>query len=171
MGERRDIFKREREKAILETLTKTHSGASFEEIEEAKKRAEHEAIQRVGEKSERRFLYYSKNLKRIVERVRPGSFDDDYYNSTDAWLKLSQKFNLPQELPVQVKSSYKDARIFKFGDPDTGREPNKNFIKRNGVMIVVNCGPSVKQRDLKKQFLDEIRRIQGMLGIESTPQR
>lgn len=152
MGEKGDLFGRARLDAMLEAIGKGKK--STEELYEAARMAENNAIQAVGEKSERRFNAYARHLK-IVKSVREGSPADDL-NGIDKWITLSDIYKLP-ELPVQVKSSFKDVRKFKKDD--------RRFLNRRMIEIVVNCGPSVKPRVLKNQLLSEIRRIKDTLGV------
>jgi prophage maintenance system killer protein len=129
----------------------------YDELTQAAKTAETEAIQAMGFASELRFdkyLAYAKSIK----NVRDASCYEDAFEAIDKWLEYENSRDLP-ELPVQIKSSFKDVREFR---------KNTKYKQRNGIEIVVNCGPSIKYKGLMRQLLSEKRRIRNLLKAYQT---
>lgn len=142
------IFGRDRREAILDTIRDTDGAASSDQLEQAAKKAVSKSIEKVGDESEKKFLKYVKGINNIffVQNAHP---TDDVYKGVDMWIRFKKEETLP-DLPVQVKSSFKDV--------DTFRD-NPNYIKRKGMEIVINCGPKITEENFKQQFNNEIRRI------------
>jgi ribosomal protein L36 len=147
-----DIFSHARREAILDTIRDTNGAASSDQLEQAARKAESKSIEKVGDESEKKFLKYVKRTKNImfVQNAHP---TDDVYGGVDMWIRFNKEEQLP-DLPVQVKSSFEDV--------DTFRE-NSNYIKRNGIEVVINCGPRISDEDFNRQFNNEIRRIRASL--------
>jgi hypothetical protein len=142
----------DRRMALLDAIHNTEGTASSEQLEQAAKKAESKSIETVGDNSEKRFFKYVSRLDGIffVQTAHP---HEDVYEAIDMWIRFKKNENLP-DLPVQVKSSFEDV--------DTFRE-NPNYIKRNGIEIVINCGPRISDEDFNRQFNNEIRRIRASL--------
>lgn len=158
--ENRDVFGKARQEAIFDEIHKTEGTATTEVLDLVARKAELKAIENMGEESEGRFIAYARRTD-IVKTVRNASPQEDVFRKIDKWITLNEE-GLP-ELPVQVKSSYRDVRLFKYGNPETGRRPDLGFTKLHGIEIVLNCGRSVKLRTFKKQLHEEIRRVRLML--------
>jgi hypothetical protein len=157
----RDVFGRARRDAILDKIHETGGTATSDVLDEAARIAQNRAIEKMGEESERRFVAYARQTD-TVKSVRNASPEDDVYRGIDKWITLREDLGLP-ELPVQVKSSFHDARLYKQGDANTGRGPDPAFTRLHGMEIVLNCGRSVKLKFFKKQLHEETRRIKLML--------
>ena len=156
-----DLFAQRR----LDAMISAHSRGltSSEELVEAARMAEQRAIEEIGAATENRFLTFSKMVKSIKE-VRNGTPQEDVYRGIDKWVIFKRHLNL-LALPVQIKSSDKDVRKYKYGDPQKNTGPNPGFIKLQGVLMVINCGPSVKPEYFKKQIYLETRRIRNILEV------
>ena len=126
-------------------------------LEQAADSAVRRLNQKVGLNSEIRFDIFVSQI-RMVKTVRYASSWDDAHKSVDRWVTFKDEFGLP-ELPVQIKSSNNGVSFFKFGDPERNIKPNREFQKRNGEIIVVNCGYNVTQRDLIRQLQSEMKRV------------
>jgi hypothetical protein len=161
----RDVFGRARQEAVLDKIHETAGTASAQVLDQVARKAEGRAIEKMGEESERRFVAYAKRTD-IVKFVRNASPQDDVFRGIDKWVTLSEDLELP-ELPVQVKSSFRDVRLYKYGDPNTGRKPDPAFTHLNGIEIVLNCGRAVNPKNFKKQLHEEIRRIR--LTLKGNP--
>jgi hypothetical protein len=142
----------ERRIALLEAIHNTEGTASSEQLEQAAKKAELKSIEKVGDNSEKRFFKYVSRLEGVffVQTAHP---HEDVYKAVDMWIRFKKSENLP-DLPVQVKSSFKDVDAFR---------ENPNYVKRHGIEIVINCGPKISDEDFKHQFNNEIRRIRASL--------
>jgi len=112
-------------------------------LKEIREDAIKQEIYKIGRKSEKRFLDLIFEYP-YASFVRIGSHADDLEQGVDFWLKLDTKFNLPL-LPVQVKSSDRDAKRFKKNDT--------NYENAQRTILVLNAGPSVKS---KKLFINEL---------------
>ena len=161
----RDIFGRARREACLDLIHATDGMASNADLEQAARIAQQKVIEKVGNGSEKRFVYYALHSG-MVKSVRiPDSIEGalgDVYDKIDGWVTLNPEFGLP-ELPYQVKSSRRDAKLFKEGDPNTKIKPDSGFTRLHGLMIVINSGPSVKQAGFRRQLEEEIQRIKPIL--------
>ena len=165
----RDIFGQARVEARLDMLSDAKDKPiqpTTQELDAAAKLAEQSAIEQVGEDSEKRFSAYAKHLE-IVKSVRNANPLDDVYRGIDKWILFREDQGLP-ELPVQVKSSYRDARLYKHGDPNTGRKPDPCFTRLHETEIVINCGRAVKPKAFRRQMMDEVRRIKLALNADPT---
>jgi len=161
MRNERDRFGVARREAILDELTVTGGKASNKDLDQAARKAELAAIEKVGIESESRFDSFSARF-RTISSVRPPTPEEDTYRKIDRWVTFKEELSLP-EWPVQIKSSYRDARLFKFGDPNTNKKPDPGFISLHGLIIVINCGPSVKYKSFRRQAYQEITRIKSIL--------
>ena len=155
--ENKDIFGQARQEAIFNTIHESGGTATAEVIDKAARKAESEAIIKIGEESEEKFDTFAK-LTDIIKSGTDSSSYEDVYRGIDKWVLLREDQELPG-LPVQVKSSYRDCRLYKYGDPNKGIKPDPAFIRLHGIEIVLNCGPSVKPKAFRKQLHEEIRRI------------
>lgn len=120
-------------------------------VGEDAKRAE---MFRIGRESEERFGMYVKS-QRHFRYVLDGTHEEDIVHQVDKWLGMEPGSKLPDELPVQIKSSWKDVNAFKL---------SSKFRQRKGIFFVFNCGPSITQQDFDKQFKAESDRIRTILG-------
>jgi hypothetical protein len=157
----RDVFGKARREAILDKIHETGGAATADVLDQAARTAENRAIEKMGEESEKRFVAYARQTD-IVKSVRNANPLEDVYRGIDKWISLRDDQGLP-ELPVQVKSSYGDRKVYMYGDPETGQKPDPAFRRLHGMEIVVNCGRAVKLKDFKKQLHEETRRIKLML--------
>ena len=150
------IFSRERREAILDKIHDTEGMASFDELEQAAKKAESKSIEEIGDKSEKKFLKYAGRID-IIFAVQNAHPHEDAYKAVDMWIRFKNIEGLP-DLPVQVKSSFKNVDEFR---------ENPNYLKRRGMEIVINCGPKVTEENFNQQFMSEIRRIKA--SIKTNP--
>ena len=161
----RDVFGRARSEAVLDaihnSINETGKTPSTDVLDQVGRKAVNKKIEEIGEESEGRFVAYAR-LTDIVKSVRNSKPLDDVYRGIDKWIQLRDAEGLP-ELPVQVKSSYKDARLYKQGNPNTGEKPDPAFTHLHGIEIVVNCGRAVNLKAFKKQLRMEVRRVKLML--------
>ena len=163
--ENRDVFGQARLEAILIANHEAEGMAPAEILDQVARKAELKAIEDMGEESENRFSVYARRLP-IVKSVRNPTPEEDVYRGIDKWILFTENQGLP-ELPVQVKSSYHDAKRYKYGDPNTGRRPDPCFTRLHGMQIVLNCGRSVKPGTFRKQLHEEMRRIR--LTLKGNP--
>lgn len=160
--ENRDAFGQARRDAVLnaihESISETGKSPSTDVLDRVARKAEGKVIERIGNQSEKRFVEFaSKSL--IVKSVVNANPLNDVYDAIDKWTLFIDGFNLPP-IPVQIKSSPRGVDVFKYGDPSQNKRPNASFQKLHGLMMVLNCGPSVKNPDLfDKQLRREIGRI------------
>jgi len=148
--ERHNAFSNARMNAVFDSIRQGNS--SPDELIKAAREAELDKIVEIRMKSEKRFKYYAKRLK-AIKSFREADPLDDVYEGIDFWVSLDEKFNLP-ELPVQIKSSFKDVTAFKQGVP---------FERPKGIEIVTNTGPSTKFKGFNRQIFEEISRIKEIL--------
>jgi hypothetical protein len=163
--ENRDVFGRARQEAMLDAIRETGGTATAEILDKAAKKAQSDAIEKMGEESERRFNAFARKTD-CVKYVRNSSPLEDVYRGIDKWMQLREDQGLP-ELPVQVKSSYKDVRLYKYGDPNMCTKPDPAFTHLHGIEIVLNCGRSVNLKAFKKQLHEETRRVK--LTLKADP--
>jgi hypothetical protein len=147
-----DIFGYERRNALLDAIHATDGTASFDQLKQVVRKAEMKSIEKVGEDSEKKFLKYASHLDNIffVQNAHP---QEDVYKGVDMWIRFKKGEGLP-DLPVQVKSSFKDVDAFR---------ENSNYLKRKCLEIVINCGPKVTEENFKIQFRGEIKRIKASI--------
>lgn len=146
----------ERLNAYFDLIRSTDGKATNEELELAAKRSENVYIQKIGDRSEKKFMEFAKRVDN-VKSVFISSYEDDVFNSIDMWVKFNDSLGLPN-LPVQVKSSIRGVRDF--------RNENK-YIKIKGLEIVINCGPSVTLANFNQQMREEVARIKN--SLQSNP--
>lgn len=163
--EHKDVFGQARLEAILKANHETGGMAPAEVLDQAARKAELTAIEKMGEESEDRFSVYARRLP-IVKSVRNSTPEEDVYRGIDKWILFTGDQGLP-EMPVQIKSSYHDAKRYKYGDPNTGKRPDPCFTRLHEIEIVLNCGRSVKPGAFKKQLHEEMRRIR--LTLKGNP--
>ena len=153
------MFRESRETEMLNTLTETQGLATPNQIDDASRRGNNKAIERVGNKSEKNFGYYASRSHVIREAINPNPIDDAKV-AIDQWVLLKDVLHLPP-LPVQIKSSPKDVNLFKYGE--NGTKPHRAFTKLNGLMIVINCGPSSDIKSFDQDLKSEIQRIRSII--------
>ena len=151
-----DIFGYERREAMLDEIHATEGTASSDQLELAAKKAESKSIEEIGDKSEKKFLKYAGRID-IIFAVQNAHPQEDAYKAVDMWIRFKKDEELP-DLPVQVKSSFKDVDDFR---------ENFNYLKRRGIEIVINCGPKISEENFYQQFMGEIRRIK--VSIKANP--
>jgi len=149
----KDPFKKARLDGILSALSEGKCG--YDELKEAGRAAEHEAIEDIGEASEQRFFKFSGHVS-FIKNVREATVYEDAYEAIDAWLEFQDCEKLP-ELPVQIKSSFKDVCEFK---------RNGKFKARNEMQIVINCGPSIAYNGYMTQLKREIGRVRSLINLK-----
>jgi len=165
MSERHgDLFARTRLDAQLDLLHE-NPNATNAELDAAAQNRIHRLQERIGNRSEKRFDSFAEH-SRIITGFRRGSIHDDILG-LDMWITVSAEFNLPYELPLQVKSSPERVRMFKFGDPNDpapkNRKPNQGYLKRHEVEVVMDCGFSLNKEYFNSQLVSELKRIQSIL--------
>ena len=165
----RDVFGRARTDAVLDaihdSISETGKTPPTDVLDQVGRKAVNKKIEEIGEESERRFVAYAR-LTDTVKSVRKSKPLDDVYRGIDKWIQLRDTEELP-ELPVQVKSSYKDVRLYKQGNPNTGEKPDPAFTHLHGIEIVINCGRAVSLKAFKKQLREEVRRVK--LTLKGNP--
>lgn len=160
---RRNRFAEARLSGMLKA--QSEGKTSNEELEAAAKNAEQKEIGRIGAKSEKMFAEFASKSAIIKSVINPNPWDDAH-DAIDQWVVLIDGFNLPP-LPVQIKSSETGVNVFKKGDLNKNIKPNRSFTNLDGLMIVVNCGPSVKkQEDFNGQLMREAGRIVRILKTD-----
>ena len=162
MGER-DYYKESKLQAIFKLIHDTEGKAKAEEVDRAGKNAVKKAMDEIGEESENRFTIFAERMA-MVEHVRESSAEEDIYGGIDKWILFKPELKLP-ELPVQIKSSYRQTILFMYGDQKKGILPDPSFSKLHGMMMVMNCGPSVEEGYFKRQIRSEIQRIKQTLKV------
>ena len=162
MGERHE----DRFNAIMDLIGTTDGKATAIEIDVVARMADRKSNEEKGNASENKFMFYAVRLPEVVN-LRNASAEEIYFLKIDKWITFDKSLHLP-ELPVQIKSSRKAVNIYKEGDPETGKRPRPEFIKLNGIQIVINCGKSVGMPEFKSQMTDEIQRITNALHRRPT---
>jgi len=61
-----------------------------------------------------------------------------------------------------------DVRLFKYGNPESNTEPSSGFTDFKGLIMVINCGPSVTYKSFRRQVYEEVSRI--MTVLDNNPQ-
>ncbi|MCX6704829.1 MAG: hypothetical protein NT162_00620 [Candidatus Woesebacteria bacterium] len=153
----RDVFRESREREMLRVLSETGGLATAEQMEEARRRGNTKAIERVGNRSEKAFDEFAFRSCIIKSVINPGPLSD-VYDAIDRWILFVDGFNLPP-LPVQIKSSQRGVQEFKQGNPNQNIRPNYSFKKLHGLILVLNCGPSSNLDIFDKQLRVEAGRI------------
>jgi len=143
----KDAFGKARLDGILNALSAGETGN--DELREAGRRSELRAIEETGLASEKKFTRYAGNVD-FIECVQDAVPYEDVYDGIDKWLRFKEYKKLP-DIPVQVKSSFKDVRLF--------RESPK-YRQLRGMEIVINCGPSITYEKFLMQLSDEVERIE-----------
>jgi hypothetical protein len=118
----------------------------------------------IGKESGKSFDIYA-NLTQLIKKDSEADTRGSLLK-IDRWISLDPDLNLPI-LPVQIKSSFGGVDIFKKGDKKRNIKPNRTFTSLNGVIIVINCGPSITLTSFQHQLCNEIGRIKTI--IDSNP--
>jgi len=142
----------ERLNAYFDLIRATDGKATNQELEKAVRKAETIFVQKIGDRSEKKFMEFAKRIGDIKSVFKP-SCEDDVFNGIDMWLKFNDTLGLPN-LPVQVKSSDRDVNMFK---------TKRHYIKHAGMEIVINCGPTVSLKMFRNQLTKEVSRIKNAL--------
>lgn len=108
---------------------------------------------RIGRESAARCEEYLKVQPNVL-RVRESSYEEDLEEGIDKWADYEEGSHLPPSIAVQVKSSYKDVDAFKLG---------KEFKDREGMIMVLNSGPSVTLAEFTVHYESELGRIKEIL--------
>ncbi|KKS95451.1 MAG: hypothetical protein UV71_C0007G0022 [Microgenomates group bacterium GW2011_GWC1_43_13] len=150
----RGAFEKARIDGILNALSEGKTG--YDELSEAGKTSESRAIEDIGLESERRFTRYARQVD-FIECVQDAVPYEDAYEGVDKWLRFKPYKKLP-DLPVQVKSSFRDVNLFR---------KNPKYKNRGGMEIVINCGPSINYGIFLRQLTLEVNRIK--ISLEESP--
>lgn len=140
-----------------EAIEKAKAGGVSDpkELDRIGEKAKMAKIEKVGAASERRYLRYIKEYKRVRVRVENTlkCALEDAYDGIDFWEEYDPALKLV-DLPVQIKSGKGDVEAFR-------KDPR--YLKRDGIFLVFNCGPSVTQEDFDLQHSREIARVREIL--------